>query len=76
VVARFLGAMPTGGFDVNVDFVERTEAGWLRVEYLEQTPSVECEASLVPTQPFVLIAVERPESGFLFESRTVAAPCE
>lgn len=77
VVARFLGAKPSGGFDVGVEFVERTETGWLRVEYVEETPGSECAVSMAPTQPFVLIAVERPESGgFLFESRTIAAPCE
>lgn len=76
VIARFLGAKPSGGFGVDVEFVERTETGWLRVEYAEQAPTSDCGVSLAPTQPFVLIAVERPDGGFLFESRTIAARCD
>jgi hypothetical protein len=75
VVARFLGQRPSGGHDVSLEFVERTDAGWLSLHYLEEAPGV-CAVSPHPTQPFVIVAVERPEGGILFESKTVEAGCE
>ena len=75
VIARFLGEQPSGGHDVSLDSIERTDAGWLSLHYLEETPG-ECAVSALPTQPFVIIAVERAEGGILFESKTVEARCD
>jgi hypothetical protein len=75
VIAHFLGERPSGGHDVSLDFVERTDAGWLSLHYLEEAPG-ECAVSALPTRPYVIVAVERPEGGLLFESRTVEARCD
>ncbi len=75
VIAHFLGERPSGGYDVSLDFVERTDAGWLSLHYVEELPGV-CTVSALPTQPYVIVAVERPEGGLLFESRTVEARCD
>lgn len=75
VIANFLGQRPSGGYDVDVDFIERTDAGWLSLHYLEEAPG-RCAVSTALTQPYVIVAVERPEGGLLFESRTVEAGCD
>src|SRR5690606_25260131 len=75
VIANFLGEKPSGGHDVDLDYVERTDAGWLSLHYVQETPG-QCAVSTLLTQPYVIVAVERPEGGFIFESRTVEAGCD
>jgi hypothetical protein len=74
VIAHFLGEKPSGGYGVSLEFVERTDAGWLSLHYLEESPG-SCTVFALPTQPYVIVAVERPEGGILFESETVEAAC-
>ncbi|MCA9729112.1 MAG: protease complex subunit PrcB family protein [Candidatus Eisenbacteria bacterium] len=75
VIARFLGQKPSGGNDVALEYVERTDTGWLSLHYLEETPGP-CTVSALPTQPYVIVAVERPEGGLLFESKVVESRCD
>lgn len=76
VVAHFLGERRSGGFDVSPELAERTENGWIRIGFLEQTPGPDCQVTEALTQPYVVVAVERPQKGLLFETRTQIVRCE
>jgi len=76
VIAEFLGQRASGGYNVAVEFVEVSEAGWTTVHYTRSEPSAECEVTLAETQPFHFLAIDRPDTGFLFDAVTTVTRCD
>ena len=76
VIAHFLGERPTGGFEVSPETAERTENDWTRVSFVEEVPGPRCVVTEATTRPYVILALERPDKGLLFESSTRLIRCE
>jgi hypothetical protein len=62
---------------VQPDGVEVTLGGLMRIRFGLRIPGDTCVTQDLPTQPFVLVAVEaRPDEEILFESSTIEVHCE
>jgi hypothetical protein len=75
VIGLFLGETDGQERAVTPELAERTENGWIRVSYVVEEPGAGCPVATGNAEPFCLIAVERSDSGFLFETRTATGRC-
>jgi hypothetical protein len=76
VVAEFSGDRPTGGYEVGVAGIERTDSGWLRVRLDEVEPGSRCAVSPAVTQPFTIVVVDGHDPDVLFESDVTTTRCD
>ena len=65
VVAVFLGARPTSGFEVDITAV-RTAGGPTVVEYIERRPDPADVVAQVVTSPFHIVSLPRPSGPVEF----------
>jgi hypothetical protein len=69
VVALFLGERPTGGYEIEVTRVERTDTG-LSIRFRVKKPEPGAMLMQVLTQPFHLIKLPRADESLTFIAET------
>lgn len=76
VVALFRGECPNDGYLLESAGAGLTESGRLRVRFRSYEPGPSCDPQTGPTQPFVLVAVDRAGDDFVIETAIEEVACE
>lgn len=74
IVVASMGERSSGGYAIDVDEVEQTDAG-LRVVVRETSPGASCMTTAALTQPVVAVRVPRTEGDIVFEERRSVLDC-
>ena len=74
LIGVFLGARPSGGFDVTIGSIVRTSAGVI-VRFEEMAPGKGCFVTLAVTAPFHMVALPRSQAEVAFEGSKRVVDC-
>lgn len=75
LILCYMGAQPSGGYQVKVDAIERTSAG-LDVQLHYQEPGQGCFTTMALTQPYVLVKIpKQPTQRITYHTKTQKVDC-